>query len=570
MGFSKLLTGIVGVTAIFNSYAQERVTYRFIDTFSTVQSDQTATSFAPKESRQSSKSAKFKLDLDSRFPDSLKTCINVAANIWEGAINAVEPINIKVIYEDFDEDIDVITDVIYAVPDDGSYALPSSLHKQNFGNVGNMEDASISINRRKKWDCSYDSSQKNGRNATTAMLRAFGVALGFGSSVTKINNTIRFQSTNKSRFDYLIHSSSGKKLCDIKNPSELTSFVQPPKGTTIFAKDNKGVNHKLYAPQTFEWGRSLVYLDDPQSIMHYNLSVGDKRFQIDNATIDLLNSIGWNMARHGDVEIKCDGIPESGICSAYQKYDFRLINNQSGQITNAKWTYSRTLLNGSDSLICTATETNSFTIPSVDDISKYGVNINGDIPGEIVFTGIVNGKPIKDSFRIYMERKPVIKNVILKGKWINPQKPTYTVFFDVEYSGTDFIAICVEEDESVGANFFYVREPFYAHVVARNIARGYYAWIDITASNKYGYVTHTLEMPPIDLTTKPVKPSPGDDSIIIGTTDTDLRIQAYDINGNAICTVRNESELSQLKKGFYILRYYEGSQCVKQIKYIQK
>lgn len=563
-----LVTVVVGMISFGSSSAQEYRTLRFVDRFSDVETTDPPICLLPKGERLSAHSAKFNVNIDPLIPDSVATCINVAIDIWSGRLRASEPINLRFVYENFSDDIDVITDVIYVKPYDEPYGKPSALYKQSNSDVSNI-DASISINKQRQWECNHTHSVGENKNLTTAMLRAVGVALGFGSSVTQRENAIVFQESYKSVFDGLIVSSEGKHLCDMNTPAQLSAFVQPPQSTTIFAQAGDQAKYKLYSPRRFEWGRSLVYLDSKSSLMHHELSPGEKKFQIDNTTIDLLNAIGWDIQRQGDVEIMSDKIPDTGICSAYNGYDFRIRSNLSGALTGHQWSYTLPLLNGSDTTICVQTGQSRFSIPAVDNIKKYKVNVNGDIPGEIVYTGTINGKSVKDVFHLYLEREPIIKNVKVKNIWLNPDKPTYTLFFDVEYSGASSLVITVEEDQSVGANTFYVREPFYAHVTARNIAVGYYAWIEVVASNEYGYSSHTIEMAPPLLNTDPVMPRPGVGSEILIEGETLNSIYVHDINGTFVTVIERERDLRDLAPGFYILRYFKGNQCVKQSKYLR-
>lgn len=566
--FRRFVTVVAGMIFFGNSFAQEYKTLRFVDKFSDVETVVPPVYMQPKAERLSAHSAKFNVDIDPSIPDSVATCINVAVDIWSGKLRAEEPINLRFVYEDFSDDIDVITDVIYIKPDDEPYGKPSALYKQAYHDVSNNMDASISINKLRRWECSHSHSSGNNKNLTTAMLRAVGVALGFGSSVTQRGNAIVFQESYKSVFDNLIVSSRGERLCDMATPVQLSAFVQPPQSVEVFAVAGDRSKYKLYSPGKFEWGRSLVYLDSRNSLMHHELYPGEKKFQIDDATIDLLNAIGWDVQRHGDIEIVSDDIPDTGIGSAYKDYEFKVQSNSQGNLTAHKWSYTLPLSDGRDTIICVRTGQNSFRIPAVDDIRKYKVNVNGDIPGEIVYTGTINGKPVKDVFHLYLEREPIIKNVIVRNIWLNPDKPTYTLFFDVEYSGAASLVITVEEDQSVGANTFYVREPFYAHVTARNIAAGYYAWIEVVASNEYGYSSHTIEMAPPRLNTEPIKPGPGSEWEIIGG-ETLCSIHVHNIDGALVKMIERESGLADLPAGFYILRYFNGNQCVKQSKYLR-
>lgn len=60
--------------------------------------------------------------------------------------------------------------------------------------------------------------------------------------------------------------------------------------------DNLMVNtYPLYSPKQYDPFRSLVYLKTDNSIMSESIGMGDKMFKIDNCTLEILNSLGWNL-----------------------------------------------------------------------------------------------------------------------------------------------------------------------------------------------------------------------------------------------------------------------------------
>lgn len=53
----------------------------------------------------------------------------------------------------------------------------------------------------------------------------------------------------------------------------------------------------LYAPTLFETYKSLIYLDDEESLMHFDLKTGTKRFRVDEVTKELLHAIAGALKR---------------------------------------------------------------------------------------------------------------------------------------------------------------------------------------------------------------------------------------------------------------------------------
>ena len=80
----------------------------------------------------------------------------------------------------------------------------------------------------------------------------------------------------------------------------------------------------MYTPSNYENTKSLVYLDNEQSLMHYSLDKSFKKLQVDNITANVLNKIGWNLIANNQNNIKIigNGIPDPGITSAILHINF--------------------------------------------------------------------------------------------------------------------------------------------------------------------------------------------------------------------------------------------------------
>lgn len=557
-------------------YAQETEMLVFAEKFTKSSSASTVQPILPKAERlSSSQRGSIEMIMGDDIPDSVRVCANVAAELWQSYLNNKYPIRLDVSYVDLDSENDIEIEVLYRP---GDIYYPTSLYAHLFdvdlGGEEGKADAYIFINKSKEWDCSHNKEiNASTRNLTYAMMRAIAVSLGFGSSVTQKtirgNDIIAFgKSEGHSVFDNLIFSSQGKSLKDITNignrqNSELTNYVQPTQGTNLYAlkQDEK---HKLYAPENFEIYKSLVYLDNKESLMHHDLKTGTKQFRVDATTIELLDAIGWGINTPSEVEIIGEGIDENGLASAYESHTFTLQNHNGGTITDALWTYALPLQNGKDTVISQSSNSLPFNIEAIDNEDKYRINMNGDISGKIIFTGKINGKEVKDIFYLSLELKPRIKAVNIIKKESNAPLDSYNLYYTVEYVGSDHLFIQIEEEYGTGASSKFVYEPFFAHVVSKYIIAPFYNWVDITVENEYGKDIYTIELPPYT----------GSDTKALPVNKPEVKnrytyIKVFDKQGRKITRIEDLNELRMQKQGLYILKFYKDTTCVKTTKYLK-
>lgn len=575
----KLMLLGIGLFSIFNAKSQEVEKLTFVEKFQQG-GNTTVTSILPKEQRLSSGyQGTIKINWSGEVPDSVRICAEVAADIWCSCLDNNDTIRLECHYEELDNNNDVEVEILYRPKTDIYYptSLYSHLWGVDFGELTNA-DAEIYINKKMVWDCSHNEIiVPSARNMTYAMMRAIAISLGFGSSVTKKtirgNEIIVFGSKSGcSIFDSFIFSSDGQYLKNInnignRNNPALTSFSEPKNGIYIYAltQDDK---YKLYAPSSFEIYKSLTYLDNEESLMHYDLRTGTKQFRVDEVTKELLHAIGWNFKASKDIEIVGEGINENGITSAYEGHTFSLRNNVGGTITNACWKYTLPLANGGDTIISTSENTLVFSIGSVNDESKYKININGDIYGKVSFTGSINGKVVQDTYNLSLELKPHINNVNIILKKESHLIDYYDISFVVEYTGTNMVTVSVEEEYSSKLRSQSVYEPFLAHVYIQSITSFNYAWIDIEAENKYGKDIYTVELPPFEGENNRNLIMSGEQAYPQSQNYTDIDV--FDINKNKISRIQNLKELHTLHPGLYILKYYKEKECVKTTKYMRR
>lgn len=572
------------MTICLSLSGQERKAIRFTDRFADRPS-QTAPVCAGKPNENINPYAgEIHYDTDGLLPDSIRICLDVAIDAWVKAMRFKQPPYLRICYDDLNSDVDVLTDVYPHSSDPSSdiylpAALYRNIHNITTFNDDQIYDAIITLNKNKNWNCAHNESAPHGNsvNATTALMRAIGVALGFGTSVSEYKGRINFQFGGKmSVFDTKIFDSNGKRLERISNLDELANFVQPTGGRKIYVAkaDN---SHILYSPAVFEPNRSLVYLNNPNSLMHYDLGRGDMFQKIDDTTIDVLKSIGWETDFVTPLRIESTDVDADATASAYESHSFRLINNIGGNITDGNWKYELLDKDANYREIRTMSGTGIFTIPAIDNPNSYKVDINGNIKGRISFTGKLNGETVSARYLLSIGLPPTIKKIRKNGKLMDETGRYFTGFFTVEYLGCDWFTVSLEIDGDSGMRTRYILEPFLGHVAIDRIPAKRDSWIHISMSNSYGVAKSTIDcklrwndLDPLEPLFPGVDPIPG--IIEDGTYQSDMPIQieAYDINGNKVADGDEQSTIERLTPGLYFLRYMESGQCVKQVKYLKK
>lgn len=491
----------------------------------------------------------------------------VAGDIWSHYLGNNVNIQIDIKYTSEIAN-DITTDVVYLNQDNIAY--PAGLHA-SLGFVTNEENTScgvISINSDVDWDCSFSSdSLLSTNNLTYAMLRSIAHVLGFGSSIREIElrgtKTILGSNQHFSSFDNIIFNSNGEKMNELPclnnrtDNVEARAYCQPDSGVYIYAY-NQSNAYKLYAPTIFNAYKSLKYLDNPTSLMHYEIFSGDKVQRIDNITIGLMRAIGWDLNTHNGVKILCDDIDSTGIASASKSYNFSLQNLSSEVISDVMWNYRLPLSNGNDTIIATSYNSQTFTIPSISDATLFNRNIHGDIYGAIELSGNVNGEEISDIFNLSLELEPKIKNVTITN--VSPiENGFYSISFIVEYSGCSQLRVEKVHEYSSGVPVYYINEPYIAHVTVRAIMPNQWAWIDIYATNRFGSDIYTIELPALVDSYNNAK---------IGTISVDEievgLIDVYNPQGQIILAGVEKTALNTLVSGLYIVKYYDNSgNCLK-------
>lgn len=564
----------------FEVHSQTILTIDYIDHF---QQNESNIAFSkqilPKLLRSNDyNSIPFNISFGENVPDSVSKSVEVAVDIWRSCLNMNSDYEIRIDVEwtGLPDDVDVKTSVSYSSYNGSLY--PTSLINSltNSKTLGESPDAIITINKNKNWYCGYNvDTNLNSNSLLQAMLRSVANALGFGSSLKQVRDVVRFSNRYPSIFDKLLESSNGSYLKNysatgINRNDYLLRFATGKFGDVFISGMNTNVNdstYKMYTPSEFDGYKSLKYLDNHHSLMHYRLDNSCRILQVDSVTVNVLNKLGWDVRTQKaiDFSIVGDNISENGITSAYTSHTFHIEGYGSENITNGKWTFILPSNDGNDIVVQQSEGNLSFQIEAVNNPDLYRINVNGDIYGRIVFTGIINGKSIKILYNLTLELKPKISSVEFT-RCNNEGNASYNVNCKVDYKGAESLYVSLEEEYSSLLRTQFVREPFFAHFSCNNISPNYYAWIDIKAENEYGYDTYTVELSPVSQSINTIM---GNMTSIIKTKASFDYIKVYNAGGLYLKTVKSLGETINMPSGIYILNFYNDNKLVKSSKLLK-
>ena len=442
----------------------------------------------------------FEYDLSGNMPDSLKKAIEVAVDIWSDYLPGVY-CKLAFNYSNtITADIETRISFIKRTNDDTIY-YPQSLYRKLWGESSEMlvYDAVIDISSLANWCIGISDTPIAKKNLTYAVIRSIAQSLGFGASLWKATRYICFgQYNGHSISDYFIFDNNGTYLNEIDNlgiyyNAQLDAFARNTGNIFICQQDNE---HKMYAPSDFNRAASLKYLDNPNSIMHYDDSQ-ILQLKLDGTTIEILKAIGWEFADN-EIEIVGVNIDSTGITAASQSHQFYIEANGE-TITDHHWTYQLPLSSGSYQTVSTAT-TAQFTIPALQNPNNFKTSPDGIVYGKIVFTGKKNGMDVSAEYTLGLRLKPKVKHAEIIS--IEPNATygfTYDVTIGVEYEGSYYVTATVEEEGSSNMYLFHSNAPYYANMTLSMLYLWDDTYVDVWAENSYGTDHFYLTITPEDL-----------------------------------------------------------------------
>lgn len=505
---------------------------------------------------------------DVSIPDSIKTSIAVAVNLWEAKISNKQPIYIDIEFEPLYSEVPMICGVYYQeydISDNGSYGIPIALLSQidNFPNGSELEpDGIIYFNSDIKWSCSFSSDNSTDYNMTTMALRGIAHCLGFGSDVIEYDtDKYLYEAYNPSIFNQYLYCDT-IRLADLEDQTdELASFV---KSDNVFFKTVNN-SYKMYCPTEFEQYISLRYFEDDNSLMSYSLGKGNCLLAIDEKTLDVLKTIGWDLPQSG-LRIKSTDISDDGIASSYISHTF-YIDKGNKTLSNYQWKFMIKNKSGEFELISSGSE-ETFTINKIKSPNDYYINVNGDLEGRIECSYSIEGVEERAiPFSVSMELAPSIISIDNIEKHYTTDYGFYLTF-TVKYTGAAHLTASVEEEYSYGERVYWCYEPYIGHVTTGIISNLFYSWVTVEVENEYGRAVKTLEFEP-EYDNYNLARRLSQSSNVYPLIEEINRIQVFSLDGilKYEGSPENYSD-SQLSPGIYLKRDIQNDRVVRNSKVI--
>lgn len=445
-----------------------------------------------KTERLSNKEGTIVLTYDESLPDSIQTSLLAAKKLWESKLTTIQPIFILVTFEPLGEDVSMIADVslsgtpgLLGCP----CALASQISNSLYGSI-DQPDGWVILNSDIDWNCRFSKDATSEYNLPTMVLRGIAKCLGFGScTVEDSPDHFSFLWGYPTYFDKFLYCNS-IALSDLKEGGpEMANFVT---SNNVYVQ-SVSQDHKIYAPKTFLPYMSLCYFDDNNSIMSYSLGQGNIDLSIDDKTLDVLKTIGWNLPQEA-LSISCNNIAANGIGSSYESHIFSLAKTNE-KVSNFNWRFLLKNKQGGYTQISEGHSEN-FTIDKVSSPDNFYININGDLEGRIECDYSLNGQLHSAvPFTLSLELKPIIKSIDNISA-LNTGNYEFSLTFDVKYTGADYVSVEIEEEYNTTLRNYRFDEPYIAHIKTGNITNLYYSWVTVVVSNKYGTTSESLEYAP--------------------------------------------------------------------------
>ncbi|MBP2691707.1 MAG: T9SS type A sorting domain-containing protein [Muribaculaceae bacterium] len=164
---------------------------------------------------------------------------------------------------------------------------------------------------------------------------------------------------------------------------------------------------------------------------------------------------------------------------------------------------------------------------------------------------------------IQSDFKPQIEYVKILKIEQQTEQQTYDVYFEVKYSGADYITTEIEEEFSTWTRTEFIDEASPAKGVCQQITAPFKAWINFSVRNDYGFCTYTVEFDPYG---KVVDTRITSDITDIMLSEQIKHVEVYNINGTSVGIFNSiPDSIAALAKGCYILRmvYASGKVTVK-------
>lgn len=502
---------------------------------------------------------------DSNMPDSLKIAVSIAANVWEDYMGVGDSCRINVHFVDLLSE-DIRTDVIYSRSENDGLYYPISLIKSKGIQHTNDIDANIYINSNVQWCVGIgESNGSSDKKLVLAMLQSIGRCLGYGSSV-KIDKRGNFTfsvNNGMSAFDHLLFTEDDKQMANLNNNkrAEFQSFVQQDCGYVYAIRKND--RFRIYAPPIYEPQKSLKLSTDTASVMFYG-EQKKRNLTIDDTTLGILSTIGWDFSVNSSVCIYADDIDNTGITSAYKEHTFHVESN-GNILENHHWEFLLPLKDDGYETVAVSTN-KDFIIPPIGIEDKYERNIEGDIRGIVSYSGVCDGQPVSDKYVVTLEIVPkIIKAEIIEIIPCDYDPTFYNAIVDVYYTGSHSLYSYVEEEFNASSASYNSNTPYYTRFYMTDIDSWRNVWINFRVTNNYGSDTYTIEIPADDIFMQ--KNEQQTTSIEDLLHASNIYCDVYMANGIYLKRINHYNELPFSQKGVYFLKVFRDNKYLKTIKF---
>ena len=426
----------------------------------------------------------------------VETSIKLACDLWANYLEYGDSIKLLLRFDSAQTD-DIKTTVFYTNSDGSDICYPYSLQRKLYPSDVDSSiqyDAEVAVNPNATWHLGMGDAN-GGKNLTLAVMRSISAAMGFGSSfrIDSRNRIVR-KCIAYVIFDHYVRNALGEYLKDIPLSSgnatsqAISDFVQSRRGALCF--DTGSATYSLYAPDPFENEKSLRYIDVPNSLM--SVAMPDSiDLEVDAATIDILETLGWNLTPTASLEIICEGVDSTGTASAYQPHRCYL-SSTNLQFSSQEWTCL--LPNSSDEYQPIATsDTADIYTPVISNASQYNLTSDGEVKAVILFEGIADGQHYKAERQVWLQLKPNISYI--SEPELTPSDMTegdFSVDLDVKYEGCYYLYTTVRPQYAPYQTVYYSDSPYFTHFHFDDVDFWGNVRITFTGVNAYGNTTKTI------------------------------------------------------------------------------
>ena len=420
---------------------------------------------------------------DEMLRDGVIHCLRMAMNLWEDRINFTVPIYFYVKSDPYlDPNIEIKSIVRYSRVS-AQKSQPSSLYYQNY--ISAVYTDSIIINANVNWNFSWAYDIDGGNdNLITAFLRHIGHLLGFGTSVTSINNQVGFCIKRTfSDFDSLIVNTQGQSLSSLArngSSSAISNFMKSNIHLTL-----PSGNYNLYSNQSnyVPYRSGMYYALAHDNVMNY--PYGDRTLvqNINFETLEALQAIGWETTPYG-ITFNTSTLNSVGYGSAYKSHVFTALDKNGFPIQNAEWKYQE-FHNSTKQYTDVSTATGSQILINNLYINSDCIDTDNCIQGRIICTVTNEGISKEYTMPVFLELAPDLDSYEITNIATTPNSNYYSFDIKINCLGNTYgnLLVCNEYGQTLSYNLNNSGETI-IHV--DNVFKYGLTYIDITLNNNYG------------------------------------------------------------------------------------